>query len=44
MELNGTPQPLLRANDVNLLNENINRSLLDASKEICLEVNTDKTK
>jgi hypothetical protein len=50
LKLNGTHQQLVCANDMNLLGDNINtikkdtKSLIDASKEVGLEVNTEKTK
>jgi hypothetical protein len=51
LKLNGTHQLLAYADDVNLLGDNIldtvtkNReTLIDASKEVCLEVNVEKIK
>jgi hypothetical protein len=50
MELNGTHQILFCADDVNLLGGNINITnkkteiILDASEEIVLEVNVEKTR
>jgi hypothetical protein len=50
MKLNGTRKLLAYADDVNLLRENINtinkntETLIDASKEVGLEVNVEKTK
>jgi hypothetical protein len=50
LELNGTHQLLVYVDDFNLLSENINiikknaEALLDAIKEIGLEVNSEKTK
>jgi hypothetical protein len=50
LKLNGTHQLLVYADDVNLLDDNIDtiksntQTLIDASKEVGLEVNTEKTK
>jgi hypothetical protein len=51
LNLNGTNQLLVYVNDVNLLGDNIRRyhtenteTLTDASREVGLEVNTEKTK
>jgi hypothetical protein len=47
--LNGTHQLLAYADDVNIVRENIDtiqrntKALLDSSKEVCLEVNPEKT-
>jgi hypothetical protein len=50
LKSNGTHQMLVYADDMNLLRDNINTikkntvTLIDVSKEVGLEVNTDKTK
>jgi hypothetical protein len=50
LKLNGTHQLLAYADDVNLLGDNVDtikkktQTLIDASKEVGLEVNTEKTK
>jgi ribosomal protein S2 len=50
LKLSGTHQLLARADDVNLLGDNIDtikkntETLIDASKEVGLEVNVEKTK
>jgi hypothetical protein len=50
LKLNGTLQLLVYADDVNLLGDKIDAikknmgTLIDASKEVSLEVNTEKTK
>jgi hypothetical protein len=49
LKLNGTHQLLAYADDVNLLGDNIDAikkmdTLIDASKEVGLEINVDKTK
>jgi 23S rRNA U2552 (ribose-2'-O)-methylase RlmE/FtsJ len=50
LKLNVTHQLLVYADDANLLGGNIDtikektETLIDASKEVCLEVNTEKTK
>jgi hypothetical protein len=50
LELNGTHQPLLYADDVNLLGDSVNtikensEKHLESSKDIGLEINAEKTK
>jgi hypothetical protein len=50
LELNGTHQLLVYADDVNLLGDNIGtvkkntQTVIDANKEVGLEINTEKTK
>jgi hypothetical protein len=50
LELNGTHQLLIYADDVNLLGDSVNaikensETLLEASKDIDLEINAEKTK
>jgi hypothetical protein len=49
LRLNGTIQLLAHADDVNLLGDNLNtmkntKTLVDASKEVGLEINVEKTK
>jgi hypothetical protein len=50
LKLNGTHQLLAYADDVNLLGDNVDaikkntETLIDASKEVCLEINVEKTK
>jgi hypothetical protein len=50
LELSGTHELLVYADDVNLLGDNIDtikkdtQTIIDYSKEVVLEVNTEKTK
>jgi hypothetical protein len=50
LKLNGTHQPLAYTDDVDLLGDNIDtikknkETLIDASKEVGLEINIEKTK
>jgi hypothetical protein len=50
LKLNGTHQLLVYADDVSLLGDNIatikkkTETLIDASKEVCLDINAEKTK
>jgi hypothetical protein len=50
LKLNGTHQLLVYADDVNLLDDIINnirrntRTLIHASKKVCLQANTEKTR
>jgi hypothetical protein len=50
LKLNATHQSLVCADVVNLLDDNVytmkkyTQTLIDASKEVCLEVNTEETK
>jgi hypothetical protein len=50
LKLNGTPQLLAYANDVNLLRDSLDtikkntETLVDASRKVCLEINVERTK